>query len=122
MHLELRLLLSLNKNQTLCFGECESKKQLNIILGQNKEGKRALGLLSDENIVFLITSQSFLYVDFMHEFPLPFRQKGIKILQAERRGEEKKGGFLYQKRLFLGQEEAVVRRSFHLNLNVVCEN
>lgn len=30
VRLELRLLLSLNKDQTLCFGECERKKQLNI--------------------------------------------------------------------------------------------
>lgn len=110
MHLELRLLLSLNKNQTLCFGECESKKQLNIILGQNKEGKRELGLLSDENIVFLITSQSFLYVHFMHEFPLPFRQKGIKILQAERRGEERR--FPLPKKVVLGAGRSSGEKKF----------
>lgn len=75
VHLELRLLLSLNKDQTLCFGKCKRKKQLNVIPGQIKEGKRELGLLSDENIVSLIASEPFLYVDFMHEFPLPFRWK-----------------------------------------------
>lgn len=75
VHLELRLLLSLNKDQTLCFGECKRKKQLNIILGQIKEGKRELGLLSDENTVSLITAESLLYVNFMYKFPLPFRWK-----------------------------------------------
>lgn len=74
VHLELRLLLSLNKDQTLCFAE-KRKKQLNIILGQIKKGKRELGLLSDENTVSLITAESLLYVDFMYEFPLPFRWK-----------------------------------------------
>lgn len=70
-----RLLLYLSNDQTLYFGGCEGKKQLNIILRQIKEGRRQLDLLSDENIVSLVTAKSLLYLDFMHEFPLPFRWK-----------------------------------------------
>lgn len=68
-----RLLLCLNNDQTLYFGGCEGKKQLNTVLREIKEGRRELDLLSEGNVVSLLTSESFTYLNFMDEFPLPFR-------------------------------------------------
>lgn len=101
-----RLLLCLNNDQTLYFGGCEGKKQLNILLREIKEGRRELDLLSEGNVVSLLTSESFTYLNFMDEFPLPFRWMWTKIPHAERRGD----------RLCWGRKIQGLRKSDHMNL------